>query len=165
VSKTTIAVYPGSFDPVTLGHLDIIGRGSRIFDRVVVAILRNPQKRPRFPLATRKRLLRDAVAEMPNVEIDTFSGLLVDYARGRKATIIVRGIRAVSDFEYEFQMAGMNRRLAEDIETVFMMPRDEYAYVSSGLVNEVASLGGDISDLVPEAVARILRRQRRRGER
>ena len=155
----TIAVYPGSFDPVTHGHLDIIGRGARIFERVVVAVLRNPQKKPMFPLRERRDLLRQAVAGMENVEVDSFSGLLVDYARRRGALVIVRGLRAVSDFEYEFQMALMNRRLDGEIETVFMMPREDYAYVSSGLVKEVAGLNGDISGLVPDAVARALRRK------
>jgi pantetheine-phosphate adenylyltransferase len=159
----TIALYPGSFDPVTLGHLDIIERGARIFDRVVVAILRNPQKTPLLPLRQRRDLLRRAAAGLGNVEVDSFSGLLVDYARRRGARVIVRGLRAVSDFEYEFQMGLMNRRLAGEIETVFMMPRQDYAFVSSGLVKEVASLGGDVSGLVPEAVAAALRARLRRG--
>ena len=156
--QDVVAVYPGSFDPVTFGHLDIIERGSRIFPRVVVAILRNPQKRPLLPLARRRQLLRAAVRPWPNVEVDAFSGLLVDYARGRGAGVLVRGLRAVSDFEYEFQMALMNRRLDGSIETVFMMPREDFAYVSSGLVKEVAALGGDISGLVPPAVGRALSR-------
>jgi pantetheine-phosphate adenylyltransferase len=157
--RDTIAVYPGSFDPVTHGHLDIIGRGARIFDRVLVAILRNPAKRHAFSLAQRRRLLEGAVSGMQNVEVDAFSGLLIDYARKRDARVIVRGLRAISDFEYEFQMALMNRRLDADIETVFMMPREDYAYVSSGLVKEVAALGGDVSGLVPEPVDRALRRR------
>jgi len=160
-----VAVYPGSFDPVTFGHLDIIERGSRIFPRVVVAILKNPQKRPLLPLAHRRRLLRAAVRPWANVEVDAFSGLLVDYARSRGAGVLVRGLRAVSDFEYEFQMALMNRRLDGSIETVFMMPREDFAYVSSGLVKEVAALGGDISGLVPPAVARALARPLRGGRR
>jgi len=161
--KEIIAVYPGSFDPVTHGHLDIIGRGAGIFGRVVVAILKNPEKKPTYSLAERKRLLSTVVREMGNVEVDSFSGLLVDYARTRGASVIVRGLRAVSDFEYEFQMALMNRRLDPGIETVFMAPREDYAYVSSGLVKEVASLGGDIDDLVPEEVARKLRARRAGG--
>jgi pantetheine-phosphate adenylyltransferase len=165
--QETIAVVPGSFDPVTLGHLDIIERSSRAFGRVIVAILKNPQKRPLLPPAERMQLLRAAVKPWPNVEVDAFSGLLVDYARGRGARVIVRGVRAVSDFEYEFQMALMNRRLDATIETVFMMPREDFAYVSSGLVKEVAALGGDISGLVPGPVARTLRRRLRprRGRR
>ena len=161
--KEIIAVYPGSFDPVTHGHLDIIGRGAGIFGRVVVAILKNPEKKPTFSLAVRKRLLSTVVREMGNVEVDSFSGLLVDYARSRGASVIVRGLRAVSDFEYEFQMALMNRRLDPGIETVFMAPREDYAYVSSGLVKEVASLGGDIDDLVPAEVARKLRERETGG--
>jgi pantetheine-phosphate adenylyltransferase len=161
--KEIIAVYPGSFDPVTHGHLDIIGRGARIFGRVVVAILKNPEKKPTFSLAVRKRLLSTVVRKMGNVEVDSFSGLLVDYARSRGASVIVRGLRAVSDFEYEFQMALMNRRLDPGIETVFMAPREDYAYVSSGLVKEVASLGGDIDDLVPAEVARKLRERETGG--
>jgi pantetheine-phosphate adenylyltransferase len=161
--KEIIAVYPGSFDPVTHGHLDIIGRGARIFGRVVVAILKNPQKKPTFSLAERTRLLSRVVRDLGNVEVDSFSGLLVDYARSRGARVIVRGLRAVSDFEYEFQMALMNRRLDSSIETIFMAPREDYAYVSSGLVKEVASLGGDIADLVPAEVARQLRPRRRKA--
>ena len=164
--REIIAVYPGSFDPVTRGHVDIIARGSRIFGRVVVAILRNPWKKPLFPLRERTRMLADAVADLKNVEVDSFSGLLVDYIRSRGARVIVRGLRAVSDFEYEFQMALMNRHLDPEIETVFMMPREDYAYVSSGLVKEVAGLGGDIEGLVPEGVARMFRRKRtQRGRR
>ena len=153
----TIAVYPGSFDPVTNGHLDIIERGARIFDRVVVAILKNPEKEPMFSLEERRDLLARSVSGMERVEVDSFQGLLVDYARRRRARVIVRGLRAVSDFEYEFQMALMNRRLDAEIETVFMVPREDYAYVSSGLVKEVAGLDGDISGLVPDAVERALR--------
>jgi len=151
-----VAIYPGSFDPLTHGHLDVIKRGARIFPRFVVAILKNPGKKALFSLAQRLRLLRDVVKEVPGVEVDSFSGLLVDYARARQATVLVRGLRAVSDFEYEFQMALMNRRLDEAIETVFMMPREDYAYVSSRLVKEVASLGGDVSGLVSPAVHRAL---------
>ncbi len=161
----TIAVYPGSFDPVTLGHLDIIARGARIFGNVVVAILKNPDKKALFSLAQRLRLLRDVVKDLPGVEVESFSGLLVDYARAREATVLVRGLRAVSDFEYEFQMALMNRRLDEAIETVFMMPREDYAYVSSRLVKEVASLGGDVSGLVSPGVHRALMAKLRGGRR
>ena len=150
--KEIIAVYPGSFDPVTHGHLDIIGRGARIFGRVVVAILKNPEKKPTFALAVRKRLLSTVVREMGNVEVDSFSGLLVDYARSRGAQVIVRGLRAVSDFEYEFQMALMNRRLWPPVETVFLTPKEEVLYLSSRLVREVVTLGGDVTGLVPDAV-------------
>ncbi|HEU5180880.1 MAG TPA: pantetheine-phosphate adenylyltransferase [Candidatus Polarisedimenticolia bacterium] len=151
-----LAVYPGSFDPVTHGHLDIIRRGSRLFDRIVVAVLKNPEKKPMFPLAERRRILRQATREIPNVSIDSFDGLLVDYARRRKARVIVRGLRALSDFEYEFQMALMNRRLDATIETVFMMPSEAYSYLSSRLVKEVARLGGSVAGLVPPEVERRL---------
>ena len=162
-----LAVYPGSFDPVTHGHLDIIGRGTRLFAGLVVAVLKNPDKKPLFSTAERVRLLRGALEGMPRVEVDAFSGLLVDYARERGASVIVRGLRAISDFEYEFQMALMNRRLDGEIETVFMMPREDYSYVSSRLVREVVSLGGDVSGLVPPEVDRLLRKKvgRSGGER
>lgn len=147
-----LAVYPGSFDPVTNGHLDIIRRGSRLFDRIVVAILRNPEKEPLFGLQERRRILQRATSGIPNVSVDSFDGLLVDYARRRGARVIVRGLRALSDFEYEFQMALMNRRLDSSIETVFMMPSEAYSYLSSRLVKEVVRLGGSVTGLVPPEV-------------
>jgi len=152
-----LAVYPGSFDPVTNGHLDIIRRGSRLFDRVIVAILRNPEKKAMFNLEERRRILQRAAGKMSNVSVDTFDGLLVDYARRRGARVIVRGLRALSDFEYEFQMALMNRRLDAGIETVFMMPSESYSYLSSRLVKEVVRLGGSVAGLVPQDVERRLR--------
>jgi pantetheine-phosphate adenylyltransferase len=152
-----LAVYPGTFDPITNGHLDIIERGSRLFDRVNVAILENMDKEPLFSLEQRVSLIRDAVAPWPHVTVSTFSGLLVDYVRRCGANAIVRGLRAVSDFEYEFQMALMNRRLDPAVETVFMMPAETYSYLSSRLVKEVAALGGDVSGLVPAPVARAIR--------
>jgi pantetheine-phosphate adenylyltransferase len=158
-----VAIYPGSFDPLTLGHLDIIRRGSALFDFIIVAVLRNVEKSPLFSVDERLDMIRETFADRDNVEADSFSGLLVDYASSRKATTIVRGVRAISDFEYEFQMALMNRRLAPGIETVFMMPAEEYSYVSSKLVKEVASLGGNVSGLVPEGVEKkLLERLRRR---
>lgn len=158
-----IAVYPGSFDPLTSGHVDIIRRGARLFDRIVVAILLNVEKAPLFTPAERVALIREVFRDTPTVEADTFEGLLVDYARAKKASVIVRGLRAVSDFEYEMQMALMNRHLYPDVETVFMMPAEQYTYVSSRLVKEVASLGGSVSGLVPDAVeARLLEKQRAR---
>jgi pantetheine-phosphate adenylyltransferase len=156
MSTRRIAIYPGSFDPLTLGHVDIIHRGSALFDAIVVAVLGNVEKKPLFTVDERLSMIRETFADRENVEADSFRGLLVDYARGRKATTIVRGIRAISDFEYEFQMALMNRRLAPSIETVFMMPAEDYSYVSSRLVKEVASLGGNISGLVPENVEKRL---------
>jgi pantetheine-phosphate adenylyltransferase len=146
------AVYPGSFDPITNGHLDIIRRGTRLFDRVIVAILENEEKAPLFPLDERIEMLREVTNDLPAVEIQSFSGLLVNFVRKVDAAAVVRGIRAVSDFEYEFQMALMNRELAPDAETIFMMPAVEYSYVSSRLIKEVFRLGGEIDRLVPPLV-------------
>ena len=158
-----IAVYPGSFDPLTNGHVDIIRRGAAMFDRIIVAILLNAEKAPLFTAAERAKIIRDVFKDTPSVEADTFEGLLVDYARLQGANVIVRGLRAVSDFEYEMQMALMNRHLSPDVETVFMMPAEQYTYVSSRLVKEVASLGGSVHGLVPDAVeARLLEKQRAR---
>ena len=155
-----IAVYPGSFDPLTNGHVDIIQRGARMFDRIIVAILLNAEKAPLFTAAQRTQLIRDVFRETPSVEVDTFEGLLVDYMRHKQANVIVRGLRAVSDFEYEMQMALMNRRLNPDVETVFMMPAEPYTYVSSRLVKEVVALGGSVHGLVPEVVEARLRDKR-----
>ena len=154
---STLAVFPGSFDPLTNGHVDIISRGARLFDRLVVAILVNAEKSPLFTTGERVEMTRAVFASMPNVEVDTFDGLLVDYVERRKAQVIVRGLRAVSDFEYEFQMALMNRRLNGKIETVFMMPAEQYSYISSRLIKEVFSLGGRVQGLVPELVEERLR--------
>ena len=147
-----LAVYPGSFDPLTNGHVDIIRRGARLFERIVIALLVNQDKASLFSLAERAAMARAVFTGQPNVEVDTFDGLLVDYARRRRASVIVRGLRAISDFEYEMQMALMNRRLSEELETVFMMPAEPYTYVSSRLVKEVFALGGSVAGLVPEVV-------------
>ena len=155
-----IAIYPGSFDPLTNGHVDIIQRGSRFFDRIVIAVLINLEKAPLFTVPERVGIAREVFRDWSNVEVDTFDGLLVDYARNRKASVIVRGLRAVSDFEFELQMALMNRRLAPDVETVFMMPAEPYTYVSSRLVKEVVALGGSVNGLVPEIVERRLREKK-----
>jgi pantetheine-phosphate adenylyltransferase len=151
------AVYPGSFDPITNGHLDIIARGLKVFDEVIIAILHNPEKRALFSVEERVAIIREAYRRNPRVRVDTFSGLLVDYAVKVKATVIVRGLRAVSDFEFEMQMAMMNRRLNPRIETVFMMPAERYSYLSSRLVKEVFELGAPVVDLVPGAALRRLR--------
>jgi pantetheine-phosphate adenylyltransferase len=146
------AVYPGMFDPITNGHLDIIGRGVRLFDEIIVALLQNADKEPLFSLPERLEIVASVVKRFPNVRVESFDGLLIDYARKRGAQAIVRGLRALSDFEYEFQMALMNRRLGPDLETVFMMPSEAYSYVSSRLVKEVVGLGGDVTGLVPQEV-------------
>jgi len=153
----TLAVYPGSFDPLTNGHVDIIARGARLFDRIIVAVLVNAEKSPLFSMAERVEIARAVFKNHPNVEVDTFDGLLVDYVGRRKANVIVRGLRAVSDFEYEFQMALMNRELASTIETVFMIPAVQYSYISSRLIKEVFALGGRVHGLVPELVEARLR--------
>ena len=147
--RGSLAVFPGSFDPITNGHLDIVERGLRVFERVRLAILINPEKKPLFSIDERVALIRDTYVDNPRVEVDTFSGLLVDYADTAGATVIIRGIRAISDFEYEFQMALMNRRLNTRVETVFLVPKDEYIYLSSRLVKEVFFLGGNLEGLVP----------------
>lgn len=155
----TLAVYPGSFDPLTNGHVDIITRGARLFDRIVVAILINSEKSPLFTMDERVELAREVFKDIPNVEVDTFDGLLVDYVNRRGAQVIVRGLRAISDFEFEFQMALMNRRLNGRIETIFLMPAEQYTYTSSRLIKEVCRLGGDVHGLVPATVEERLRRK------
>lgn len=157
---STLAVYPGSFDPLTNGHVDIISRGARLFDRIIVAVLANTEKSPLFTIDERVEIARAVFKDRPNVEIDTFDGLLVDYVERRHAQVIVRGLRAVSDFEFEFQMALMNQRLKPIIETVFMMPAEKYTYISSRLIKEVFSLGGRVKGLVPDMVEARLRDKR-----
>jgi pantetheine-phosphate adenylyltransferase len=157
---STVAVYPGSFDPLTNGHVDIIMRGARIFDRIIVAILVNAEKLPLFSIEERIEIARSVFKDHHNVEVDTFDGLLVDYIEKRGAQVIVRGLRAVSDFEFEFQMALMNRRLNPKIETVFMMPAEQYTYISSRLIKEVFALGGRVHGLVPDMVEARLRDKR-----
>ena len=156
-ARPSLAVFPGSFDPITNGHLDIITRGLHVFEELRVAILVNSEKSPLFTVEERVEIIRETYRKNPRVSVDTFSGLLVDYARKTGASVIVRGIRALTDFEYEFQMALMNRRLDPRIETVFMMPAESYSYVSSRLVKEVFQLGGKVTDLVPPVVERRLR--------
>lgn len=151
------AVYPGSFDPITNGHLDLIDRAAKLCDRLIVTVLRNEQKHPLFTLEERMDMLREVVQGYPNVEVDSFDGLLVAYAQAKGARVVVRGIRAISDYEYELQMALMNRRLGPEIETVFLMSGEAYSFISSRLVKEVFGLGGNISELVPPSVEARLR--------
>jgi len=155
--KPVIAVYPGSFDPVTNGHLDLIERGAMIFDQLIVAVARNLEKDPLFPVKERVEMLEAVTYEWENVQVDVFDGLLMNYAREQGARVILRGIRAVSDYEYELQMAMMNRKIVPEIETVFMLPGEAYSYLSSRLVKELARLGGPIKDLVPALVEERLR--------
>jgi pantetheine-phosphate adenylyltransferase len=155
--KKVIAIYPGSFDPPTNGHLDLIERGSKIFDQLIVAILRNAEKSPLFSLSERRLMLESMTEGFKNVQVDTFDGLTVEYAATVKASAVLRGIRAISDYEYELQMALMNRKLQPDLETVFMMPAEQYSYLSSRLVREIAQLGGSIKGLVPEMVEQRLK--------
>jgi len=155
--KTSIAIYPGSFDPVTNGHLDLIERGEKMFDLLIVAVLQNAEKRPLFSVSERVEMLRETTKQWSDVEIDVFDGLLVDYARKKGAGVILRGIRAVSDYEYELQMALMNRKLEPRLETVFMLPGVTYSYLSSKLVREIAQLGAPLKGLVPVIVEERLR--------
>lgn len=154
-----IAVYPGTFDPVTNGHIDLVERSLRIFDEVIIAIAENPKKAPLFSLEERVSLFRSVTADFRNIVIEGFDGLLVDYVRSKKAVAIIRGLRAVSDFEYEMQMALMNRRLDNRIETVFMMPNEAYSFITSTIVKEAASYGGDVSSLVPQVVVEKLKKK------
>jgi pantetheine-phosphate adenylyltransferase len=156
-SSARIAIYPGSFDPLTNGHVDIIERGSRIFDSIIVSILANVEKTPLFSEQERVDIIREVFRDRANVKVETFNGLLVEYAKQKQAHVIVRGLRAVSDFEYEFQMALMNRHLEPALETVFMMPAEQYTYISSRLIKEVFTLGGEITGLVPPVVEQRLR--------
>jgi pantetheine-phosphate adenylyltransferase len=155
-----IAIYPGSFDPITNGHLDLIERGSKLVDKLIVSILRNDTKQPLFTVEERMEMLLEVIGRFANVEVDCFDGLLVDYAARREATVILRGIRAISDYEFELQMALMNRRLGPGIETIFLMAGEAYSYISSRLVKEVFGLGGNISGLVPPTVEARLRKRK-----
>lgn len=153
------AIYPGSFDPLTNGHLDVIERAVKLFDRVVVAVAKNESKQPLFTLEERLELVRRSIRHLPTVEADSFDSLLVDYVEHRSAQAIVRGLRAVSDFEFEFQLALMNRKLNERVETIFMMPKDTYTFLSSRIVKEIGRLGGDISAFVPVPVQAALKKK------
>jgi len=153
------AIYPGSFDPLTNGHLDLIQRAAKLFDQVIVAIAKNESKRPLFTLDERLEMVAHGIKSLPNVSADTFEGLLVNYAENRSGHAIISGLRAVSDFEFEFQLALMNRKLNERIETIFMMPKDTYTFLSSRIVKEIARLGGDVSTFVPPQVCAALARK------
>lgn len=150
------AIYPGSFDPVTNGHFDVVERARKLFDEVIVAVAYNDEKQALFSLDQRLDLLRQTIGKIDNIRVAQFEGLLVDFARAEKAHAVIRGLRAVSDFEFEFQMALMNRKLESDLETIFLMPKEEYTYLSSRLVKEIARLGGDVSKFVPPIVAKAL---------
>jgi pantetheine-phosphate adenylyltransferase len=156
------AIYPGSFDPVTNGHLDVIDRARKLFDEVIVAVAHNDQKKPLFTLDERLAFLQGTIGKLNNVEIAPLDGLLVDFAVARKASAVVRGLRAVSDFEFEFQMALMNRKLEAGVETIFLMPKEEYTYLSSRIVKEIARLGGDVKEFLPAQVAAALRAKLRK---
>lgn len=155
----TSAVYPGSFDPITMGHVDIITRASHMFDRIIMAVVKNPGKQPNITLEERIKLVRESVKHLKNVEVEVFEGLTVNLAKAHNAKVIIRGLRAVSDFEYEFAMSQMNKRLCPDVETIFMMAGMEYQFLSSSMTNEVARLGGNIQGLVPEHVRSFLTRR------
>ena len=157
----TIAVYPGTFDPITNGHIDLVMRASRLFEHVIVAVAINPSKKPAFALEERVNLAMQTLQDLPNVEVCSFQGLLVDVAREKKAQVIIRGLRAVSDFEHEFQLAGMNRHMEPNVETMFLTPAEQFSYISSSLVREVSSLGGDVSAFVPACVALALNNKTR----
>ena len=166
MKKTRTAIYPGTFDPVTYGHIDLIKRAAKIFDKVIVAVAHNKSKGVLFSVEERVAMLRDAVKGIPNVVIDDFDGLVVAYAKRRGSNVMIRGLRMISDFEYEFQMALTNRKLAGDIETIFMMPHEDYSYVSSKLIKEAAALGADVTKFIPGKAAAALKQKIRktRGE-
>lgn len=152
-------VYPGSFDPFTNGHLDIVHRAARLFDKVIVAVAKNESKNPLFSMGDRLELVRQSISELSNVDVVSFEGLLVEYVEANGAQAVIRGLRAVSDFEFEFQLALMNRKLNERVETIFMMPKDTYTFLSSRIVKEIARLGGDVQSFVPPAVVKALRKK------
>ena len=160
--KSNIAVYPGTFDPVTYGHIDIIRRAARIFDKVIIAVAHNDEKSPLFSVGERVSMLKDSIRGLKNVIIDDFDGLVVDYVKGRGASVMIRGLRMISDFEHEFQMALTNRKLSEKIETIFMMPNESYSYISSKLIKEAASLGADVKNFIPKKVQILLKKKLRK---
>ncbi len=155
----TLAIYPGSFDPVTYGHVDVIKRATKIFDNLVVAVAHNLEKNPLFSVEERLEMFKATLKDIRGVELDSFKGLLVDYAQRRKARVIIRGLRALSDFEYEFQMALTNRKICDHVETLFLMPSEQYSYLSSRMIKEIATLGGDVAPFVPDVVISMLRKK------
>ena len=159
----TIAIYPGSFDPITNGHIDVLTRASKLFKRVIIAVLVNPSKIPFLPLNDRINLIKESIPDLENIEVDSFEGLTVEYAVRKNAQVLIRGLRAVSDFEHEMQMAQINKTLNTELETIFLVPRAEYSFLSSSLVREVALLGGDVSHIVPEPVNRYFTTYKKRG--
>lgn len=158
-SRPLVAIYPGSFDPLTNGHLDLISRGARLFEKLIIAILRNTGKQPLFPVEDRIQMIRETTSHLHNVEVDSFEGLLIDYASRRGANAILRGIRAISDYEAELQMALLNRRMRPETETIFLMAGEEFSFISSHMIKEIITLGGDVSTFVPEPVAARLRKK------
>lgn len=161
--SSKIAIYPGTFDPVTYGHIDLIKRAANIFDKVIVAVAHNKSKGVLFSVAQRVDMLKDAVRDIDNVEIDSFGGLVIDYVKSRGSRVMIRGLRMLSDFEYEFQMALTNRKLAGDIETIFMMPHEDYSYISSKLIKEAASLGADVGNFIPQKTQVALKKKLRKA--
>lgn len=159
MKKSNIAVYPGTFDPVTYGHIDIIKRAARVFDKVIIAVAHNDEKNPLFSVGERVSMLKDSIKGLKNVIIDDFDGLVVDYVKGRGASVMIRGLRMISDFEHEFQMALTNRKLSEKIETIFMMPNESYSYISSRLIKEAAYLGADVKSFIPKKVQILLKKK------
>lgn len=157
----TIAIYPGTFDPITNGHLDIIERAVKLFDQVVIAVAASARKSPSLPLTTRTELVKLSVKPFKNVEVCSFKGLLIDFAKQKNAHVIIRGLRAISDFEYELQLAGMNRRMAPDIETIFLAPAEQYAFISATIVREILEMEGDVSSFVPKQVADALKKKKK----
>jgi pantetheine-phosphate adenylyltransferase len=157
--KQPIAIYPGSFDPITLGHVDVVDRAAQLFPHLIILVARNTSKQPLFSDEERIAMVREVFQGRKGIEVEGFDGLLVDYARNRKASVLVRGLRAVSDFEYEFQMALTNRKLSSKLETIFLVPREQYTYLNSTIVREIARLGGDVSDFVPANVRKRLKKR------
>jgi len=158
-SRPLVAIYPGSFDPLTNGHLDLVSRGARLFDTLIIAILRNTGKQPLFPVEDRIQMIRETTSHLDNVEVDSFEGLLIDYASRRGGNAILRGIRAISDYEAELQMALLNRRMRPETETIFLLAGEEFSFISSHMIKEIITLGGDVSTFVPEPVAARLRKK------